>query len=159
MIFELGLRAGEALGLHVEDLDLSIDDEKISVLGKGSKRRTIILDDRDLLIQLKKYLKQTGYKNGPLFRAEKNGKGGALGYHAAHELWQKYCDKAGRRCTLHQLRHTHATELINGGVSIYTVKRRLGHEHIQTTVRYAELYDTTADAEIRTWRRKQKQGR
>jgi integrase len=57
-------------------------------------------------------------------------------------------------CTLHQLRHTHATSLVNGGVSLETIRRRLGHRHMQTTLRYAEQRDGTADAEIRGWRRR-----
>lgn len=159
LIFETGLRAGEAVALHVEDLDLRQDDEHMSVLGKGQKRRTVLLDDRSLVALLKKYLKETGYKNGPLFRAEKNGTGDGLGYHAAQELWKGYSKKAGIRekITLHQLRHTHATELINDGVSLTTIKRRLGHANMQTTLRYAEQSDQTADKELREWRRR-KQG-
>jgi hypothetical protein len=54
-----------------------------------------------------------------------------------------------------QLRHSHATELVNGGVSLATIRRRLGHKNLQTTLRYAEQSDATADAEMRAWRRKQ----
>jgi hypothetical protein len=48
---------------------------------------------------------------------------------------------------------SHATELINGGVSLPTIRKRLGHKNLQTTLRYAEQADNTADAEIRQWRR------
>ena len=58
-------------------------------------------------------------------------------------------------CTLHRLRHTHAIELVNGGVGLATIRKRLGHKNLQTTLRYAEQSDTTADAEVRAWRRKQ----
>jgi integrase/recombinase XerD len=54
---------------------------------------------------------------------------------------------------LHQLRHSHATELINGGVSLPTIRKRLGHKNLQTTLRYAEQSDQTADAELRKWQR------
>jgi integrase len=60
-------------------------------------------------------------------------------------------------CTLHQLRHTHATELVNAGVSLATIRKRLGHKHLQTTLRYAAQSDATADAEIRAWRRQRLQ--
>ena len=56
-------------------------------------------------------------------------------------------------------RHTHATELVNGGVSLATIRRRLGHKNLQTTLRYAEQSDATADAELRAWRRKQYRSR
>jgi integrase/recombinase XerD len=45
------------------------------------------------------------------------------------------------------------SELLNGGVSLATIRKRLGHKHIQTTSRYAELADETADAEVRASRR------
>ncbi|MGH9157491.1 MAG: tyrosine-type recombinase/integrase [Acidimicrobiales bacterium] len=49
--------------------------------------------------------------------------------------------------------HSHATELVNEGVSLATIRKRLGHRSIQTTLRYAEQSDATADAAIRRWRR------
>ncbi|MEV4379990.1 site-specific integrase [Streptosporangium sp. NPDC049644] len=55
---------------------------------------------------------------------------------------------------MHRLRHAHATELINAGVSIEAVRRRLGHAGTETTQLYALLDDKVADAEIRAarWR-------
>ncbi|MDP9350884.1 MAG: tyrosine-type recombinase/integrase [Chloroflexota bacterium] len=156
LIYETGLRAGEALSLHVEDVELAQDDERIHVLGKGNRRRTVLLDDPALVKQLRAYLKATGYKHGPLFRAEKNGRGGSLRYQSVQELWARYCAKAGVSCTLHQLRHSHATELVNGGVGLETIRKRLGHKNIQTTLRYAEQSDAVADAEMRAWRRRQR---
>lgn len=157
LVFETGLRIGEALALYVEDLDLAPDDEHINVKGKGGKPRTVLLDDPRLVRQIRAYLKQTGYRYGPLFRAEKNGRGGPLRYQSVQERWAAYCQQAGIVCTLHQLRHTHATELVNGGVSLSTIRKRLGHKNLQTTLRYAEQSDATADAEMRDWRRKQAQ--
>ena len=153
LIFETGLRVGEALHLYVEDLDMTLDDEHIRVLGKGGKRRTVLLDDPSLVAQLRAFLRHTEYQHGPLFRAQKNGRGGPLRYQSAHHRWQKYCELAGISCTLHQLRHTHATELVNDGISLATIRKRLGHKNIQTTLRYAEQSDETADAELRAWRR------
>ena len=153
LIFETGMRISEALSLHIEDLNLSLDDEHVTVIGKGQRRRTILLDDSKLVVLLKQYLNKHQYQHGPLFRAHKNYQGGALRYQSAQEKWDKYCQQAGIDCTLHQLRHAHATELVNEGVSLATIRKRLGHKHIQTTLRYAQLSDETADAEIRTWRR------
>jgi site-specific recombinase XerD len=157
LLLETGLRVSEGLSLYVEDLDLSLDNEHLTVVGKGSKRRTILLDDPRLVQQLRAYLKRMGYTHGPLFRAEKNGGGGPLRYQSMQERWDHYCTQAGVICTLHQLRHTHATELINGGVSLPTIRKRLGHKNLQTTLRYAEQSDGTADAEVRTWRRRHNQ--
>jgi integrase len=159
LIFETGLRVSEALGVHLEDLDLTADDEHLNVLGKGGQRRTVLLDDANLVRQLRAYLKQTGYRHGPLFRAEKNSRGGPLRYQSVQERWARYCARAGVSCTLHQLRHTHATELVNGGVGLATIRKRLGHKNLQTTLRYAEQSDAAADAEVRAWRRKQHRSR
>jgi integrase/recombinase XerD len=153
LLAETGLRVSEGLSLYVEDLDLSLDNEHLTVVGKGGKRRTILLDDSRLVQQLRAYLKRMGYQHGPLFRAEKNGRGGPLRYQSMQERWDRYCSQAGVACTLHQLRHSHATELINGGVSLPTIRKRLGHKNLQTTLRYAEQSDGTADAEVRAWRR------
>lgn len=158
LLMETGLRIGEALHLHVEDLDLTRDDEHLQVIGKGGKRRTILLDNPRLVIQLRAYLKQTGYQHGYLFRAHKHGDGGALRYQSIHERWQQYCRQVGVICTFHQLRHMHATELVNDGVSLNTIRKRLGHRHIQTTLRYAEQTDGVADAELRARRRRKERG-
>jgi integrase len=153
LLVETGLRVGETLGLHVDDLNLTVGDEHISVTGKAGRHRMVLLDEPRLVAELRRYLKATGYTHGPIFRAEKNGVGGPLRYSTVQEHWARYTAAAGVSATLHQLRHSHATELVNGGVSLPTIRKRLGHKNIQTTLRYAEQSDATADAELRAWRR------
>ncbi len=153
VLAETGLRVSEALGLYVEDLDLTPDDEHLRVKGKGGRHRTLLLDDPALVRQLRMYLRKSGYRHGPLFRAAKNGTGGPLAYQSVQERWAGYCATVGVACTLHQLRHTHATELVNDGVSLATIRKRLGHKNLQTTLRYAEQSDAAADAELRARRR------
>lgn len=153
LLAETGLRISEALQLDVDDLDLTHDDEHLHVLGKGGKRRTILLDDRTLVNILRRYLNATHAQHGPLFRALKNGDGQPLRYQTIQARWAAYCAKAGVTCSLHQLRHSHATALVQDGVSLATIRKRLGHKHIQTTLRYAEQSDTAADAELRLRRR------
>lgn len=155
LLFEIGLRVSEALALVIEDLDLTLDNEHISVLGKGGRRRLVLLDDPTLVTLLRRYLAQTQYRSGSLFRATKNGRGGSIRYQSIHEHWMAYCRSAAVTCTLHQLRHSHATELVTNGVSLATIRKRLGHKNLQTTLRYAEQSDDTADAELRAWPRKQ----
>jgi len=126
LLAETGLRISEALHLHVEDVDLTIDSERLLIHGKGGRQRLILLDDPHVLRQLKAYLTFTSYRHGPLFRAQKNGCRATLSYQAVQKRWATYCTKAGIKCSLHQLRHSHATALINGGVSITTIRKRLG---------------------------------
>jgi site-specific recombinase XerD len=78
LLLEIGLRVSEGLSLYVEDLYLSLDNEHLTVVGKGGKRRTLLLDDPHLVQQFRIYLKRMGYQHGPLFRAEKNGRAGSL---------------------------------------------------------------------------------
>src|SRR5258708_39473049 len=108
-----GARAAEVCGLHVEDLDLRLDDEHVRIHGKGGTVRTVLLDDRGYVALLKLYLTRAGYTAGPLFRASINGSGGPLSYDAAHHRWEGYCSAAGVGLGIHQLRHAPATELIN----------------------------------------------
>ena len=152
-----GARASEVCGMYVEDLDLRPDDEHARMHGKGGTVRTVLLDDRGYLALLRLYLVRSGYTSGPLFRASINGRGGPLSYDAAHNRWKKYCAAAGIGIGIHQLRHAHATELINSGVSIEVVRRRLGHASTETTQVYALLADKVADAEIRAARRRRDQ--
>jgi integrase/recombinase XerD len=156
LLFETGLRIGEALLIHLEDLDLTRDNERLTVTGKGGQQRTILLDDPRLLKELRAYLKATGYQHGYLFRAIKNGDGEALRYQSIQQRWAMYCNTAEVSCTIHQLRHSHATEMLNGGVSLGTIRKRLGHKSIQTTLLYADKSDASADAELRAWRRQQR---
>lgn len=52
----------------------------------------------------------------------------------------KHC---GFHVTPHQLRYTCATMLLNAGMSVLGVQRLLGHKYVETTLRYARVYDIT----------------
>jgi integrase len=113
-----GAWAGEVCGRYVEDLDLRLDDEHIRIHGKGGTVRTVLLDDRGYVALLKAYFDRAKYTAAALFRASINGSGGPLSYDAVQHRWAGYCAAAGVDIDIHQLRHDHATELINAGVSI-----------------------------------------
>lgn len=67
-----------------------------------------------------------------------NRKGGPRGY--VSQSIRKALRKAGLQdCRIHTLRHTHATRLIQNGMSVYEVREILGHSDIKTTMRYAHL--------------------
>lgn len=67
-----------------------------------------------------------------------NRRGGARGYSSI--AIRKAFRRAGLDdCTIHTLRHTHASRLVQNGLSIYEVKEILGHTDIKTTMRYAHL--------------------
>jgi len=62
--------------------------------------------------------------------------------------WDTARKKAGMpEVRIHDLRHSHASFLVNGGRSLYEVQKLLGHTQIKTTQRYAHLsHDTLLDA-------------
>lgn len=88
--------------------------------------------------------RSTGNKNEYVFT---NKQGGARN-HSTIAI-RKAIKRAGLTdCTIHTLRHTHATRLIQNGLSIYEVKEILGHTDIATTMRYShlELRDVSSKA-------------
>lgn len=68
----------------------------------------------------------------------RNRKGGPRGY--VSQSIRKAMRKAGLKdCHIHTLRHTHASRLIQNGMTVYEVREVLGHTDIKTTMRYAHL--------------------
>jgi len=62
----------------------------------------------------------------------------------------KYLRKAGLQnsgYTVHSLRHTFASELLNAGMRLECLQQLLGHHHIEMTRRYARLTDKTREEE------------
>ena len=69
-----------------------------------------------------------------------------LTYEAARSRFVKYLAKAGlsnKGYTLHALRHTFASELLNAGMRLECLQQLLGHSSIEMTRRYARLTDNT----------------
>ncbi|WP_427896722.1 tyrosine-type recombinase/integrase (plasmid) [Kribbella sp. GL6] len=151
----VGCRAAEALGVHIEDLDLTPGNEHVLIHGKGGRIRIVLLDDQKLVNLLRRFLRATGWTHGPLFRAARNWSGRPLTYSTVQELWARYRELAGEpELELHQFRHTHATELNKDGVSPRTIQKRLGHRKLQTTMVYVDHSDDLADAELRARQRR-----
>jgi len=113
----------------------------------------VLLEDPTLLRLLRRYQRETGFRHGPLFRAERGLATTPLRYQSAQARFASYATTAGVTGSLHDLRHAHAQALVNGGVSLANIRKRLGHANINTTLRYAEQADTVADAELRQWSR------
>lgn len=135
------MQVGEALGLLATEVDLTQEDERIRVFGKGQRERTVMLTATPKSIRLpRRPLKQSHITSGSVFRGNPRYGGGPLplGYSVAHYAWQKYCKTAGVEATIHQLRHSRASQLLQAGVPVTTVRKQLGHRNIQSTLLYAE---------------------
>lgn len=152
LVAETGLRIGEALSIYREDVNLTPDDEKIAVRGKGQTTRTVMLYAApESLALLRRYLSASRIASGPLFRGHWRRRGTAkqMHYRTAHSVWKDYCRDAGVEADIHALRHSYATALVNNGVRLEVVRKLLGHKSMQTTLRYAEVNDATVKAELR----------
>jgi len=92
---------------------------------------------------LKKWLKLKNSQTEYLFY----GRGGRpLCYETVRTAFNKYLDKADlphKGYTLHCLRHTYASELLNAGMHLQCLQELLGHSCIEMTRRYARLTDNT----------------
>jgi integrase len=151
------MRVGEALSIQRCDVDLTPDDEKVRVLGKGQRERTVLLVAAPQSVRLlRRHLRLSGIKSGSIFRGDPN-RGGtnlAMDYTTVRRAWLRYCRKAGIQATIHQLRHSRASQLVRAGVPLATVRKLLGHRSIQTTMLYAEVDDETVKADLLDYQRR-----
>jgi integrase/recombinase XerD len=157
LLYETGVRVGEALALHSSDVLLTQDDEQIRVFGKGQRERTVMLTAAPESIRLlRRHLKQSRITAGSVFRGHPRYGGSPLplDYSVVQKAWQKYCQAAGVQATIHQLRHSRATQLIQGGVPITTVRKLLGHRNLQSTLRYVEVDQATVKHDLLEYQRR-----
>ena len=156
LVAETGLRIDEALSTYVEDITLSPGQDGIRIRGKGGLQRDIPLPfEFKCLNLIKRYLRDEALMAGPVFRTGKE-KARRMGYGAALYQWGRICKEAGVDYEIHQLRHSAATQMLNEGVGIGTVRRLLGHKNLQTMQRYAALEDSTVRKELEGWARRRK---
>jgi site-specific recombinase XerD len=150
------MRAGEVLALNLGDVALDAGCEALHVRDpKNCTERMVVLGPTATSKSLRGLRSHLPERKGepahaPLFRSNR---GTRLSYDALHYQWAQACiaaglaDDAGKsRYTLHQLRHTRATELVEQGQRLEIVQRVLGHRDPRSTQGYAEL----AEAQVRT---------
>jgi integrase/recombinase XerD len=147
LLLRTGMRIGEALGLRVNDLD--IRDRKIHLLEgeKNSMGRVVYLSD-DALFAIKLWLRRRDKTKDSIFYGR--GNNGSFCYSTGRSRFMKYLKKAGleqKGYTVHCLRHTFASELLNAGMRLECLQQLLGHQDIEVTRRYARLTDKTREEE------------
>ena len=162
LIYDTGIRVGEALSLLATDVDLRTDDEKIRVFAKRQRERTIMLTAAPESVRLlRRHLKQSQITSGSVFRGDPRYGGSPLPleYSVVHYAWQKYCKLAGvEEATIHQLRHSRASQLLQAGVPVTTVRKQLGHRNIQSTLLYAEVDQATIKHDLQQYQRRKGRG-
>ncbi|MBS1516636.1 MAG: tyrosine-type recombinase/integrase [Bacteroidetes bacterium] len=130
-----GIRKGELLNLKYTDVDV----ENLSIFirqGKGNKDRVIPINYR-LAESLQKYLelRNKAYKTCPEFFTSYTHDMG-LTESGLKRLVARIVKTSGIKFSLHKLRHTFATLMLEGGCDIYSLSRMMGHSDIKTTTIY-----------------------
>jgi integrase/recombinase XerD len=146
LLLRTGIRIGEALGLTLNDLDLR--DRKVHLFEgeKNSMGRVVYFSD-DAFFGLKRWLKRRDTTKTFLFYGQGNR---PLSYSAASSRFKKYLGRAKlteKGYTMHSLRHTYASELLNAGMHLECLQKLMGHQDIEVTGRYARLTDKTRKEE------------
>jgi integrase len=139
-----GLRTGEVRRLRFADIDWGRRKVRIEQ-SKGLKDRHIYLSEA-VSGALRAYLAVRGpgeYLPQEVFTFQHK----PLSPSYCGQRLKTYARRCGVRATPHQLRHTCATLLLNAGAPVLTVQAILGHQHIDTTMQYARLYDGTIAAD------------
>ena len=134
LLLSSGCRISEICGLNRDSVDFVA--KEILVLGKGNKERTVFIDDVTVML-LNRYLKGRGDLKPALFV----GKGSdRLTPGGIRKMLKMVAAKAGVDNTHpHRFRRTLATNLIDHGMSIQEVAAILGHEKIDTTMKYVYI--------------------
>jgi integrase/recombinase XerD len=140
-MYACGLRASEAIGLELTELDLEVGI--LRARGKGSKERIVPIGTKAIEV-LEKYLakgrpKLVGLRDEP--RVFVNLRGGGLSRQGLYKIVQRHARTAGLedRMSPHTLRHTFATHLLAGGCDLRSLQEMLGHADIGTTQIYTHL--------------------
>jgi len=141
LMYACGLRASEAIGLEVGDVDL--DAGILRARGKGNKERLVPVG-REAIAALRHY--QT--KGRPRMVGDReemrlfvNCRGTGLTRQGLYKIVQRHARSAGldSKMSPHTLRHTFATHLLAGGCDLRSLQEMLGHADIATTQIYTHL--------------------
>jgi integrase/recombinase XerD len=141
LMYACGLRASEAIGLDVRDVDLEIG--VLRARGKGSKERLVPIG-REAVTATRAYLergRQTLVGLGDEARLFVNRRGSGLTRQGLYKIVQRHARAVGLddRMSPHTLRHTFATHLLAGGCDLRSLQEMLGHADIATTQIYTHL--------------------
>lgn len=144
-VYSCGLRLSEALNIKVGDIDRAGGVLHVRQ-GKGAKDRKVFLPSLTLDMLGRYWL----LHRNPVWLFPALGRDGKSGPTADKPMsicavqggLRRYLKRAGitkSRVTIHTLRHSYATHLLDAGVTLPALQKQLGHEHMTTTLRYVHL--------------------
>ena len=149
VIYSTAARIDEILSLKTEQLHLDVEKPNITIIGKGSKIRTLYLLPK-AVAHLKKYLGEfhgdTPDPEAYVFYSRNTGSHGKMSQTAVSKQLKKHaraayekCDEVPRDLHAHQLRHAKASHWLEDGMNIVQISFLLGHEQLQTTMVYMDI--------------------
>lgn len=140
LLYATGVRVSELVNIKIKDINR--EEKLIKVLGKGNKERIVIYNNHTKKA-LDTYLKD-GYnyfnkKSSEYLILNKNGN--KLSERYIREIINKKVSQASLdiKISPHTLRHTFATDILENGADLMTVKELLGHESLNTTSIYTHI--------------------
>lgn len=140
LLYATGLRVSELVNIKITDIDQK--EKVIKVLGKGSKERLVLYNNHTSKA-MTAYL-QDGYNylnkiNSGYLILNKNGT--KLSERYVRNIINDLVRKAGLdiKISPHTIRHTFATDMLQAGSDLMTVKELLGHESLNTTSIYTHV--------------------
>jgi site-specific recombinase XerD len=146
LLFSTGLRVSELVGLDKDKIDL--ERREFGVIGKGRKLRLVFISDR-AAEWIKRYLDKREDIFKPLFirysgkvNEFSEGEEMRLTARSVERIVRKYVIKSRipeHGATVHTLRHSFATDLLNNGADLRSVQEMLGHKNIATTQIYTHV--------------------
>ena len=145
VMYACGLRASEAVGLELADIDL--EEGCLCARGKGSKERIVPIG-RQAVAALHAYCRsgrsaaaQRRTCTRPPRQLFLNSRGAALTRQGLYKIIQGHARSAGlaERMSPHTLRHSFATHLLAGGCDLRSLQEMLGHADLATTQVYTHL--------------------
>ncbi len=141
LMYACGLRASEAVGLELGEIDL--EEGELRAQGKGRKERLVPVGS-EAIDAVRVYVERArpglvGLREEP--RLFLNLRGGGLTRQGLYKIVQRHARTAGLegRMSPHTLRHTFATHLLAGGCDLRSLQEMLGHADIATTQIYTHL--------------------
>jgi integrase/recombinase XerD len=141
LMYACGLRASEAIGLELNDVD--VEERVLRARGKGSKERLVPIGQAaaravGLYLERGRAALVKGSAETALFV---NFRGGQLTRQGLYKIVRRHAVTAGLadRMSPHTLRHTFATHLLAGGCDLRSVQEMLGHADVSTTQLYTHL--------------------